>query len=255
MVNVFVVAHPNFKRRFDYITQHVRDRLGDKFETVGVVGKDADLSTDSANSELSYGQLGCALSHLSAYRLMVERGLPWAFIVEDDVILPGNIGEMVAYLGNNIQDGEIIQLNNWTGSKMYFCKPGATETPYGRLYYPLNAISLGSTPAYLISLSAARGILEANYPVKATADNFTFFYANGAFRTCRVLYPFPVKLKAFETTIWNVDSLKGYDIKRLAVRILKIILGPARYMKRVFLQRMKSKDVVICDSASEMQPS
>lgn len=252
MSNVFVVTHPYFKKRHDYITKHIHDKLGQPFETVGVVGKDVDRRKTALNPRLSPGQLGCALAHLSAYRKMVENELPWALVLEDDVILPNNINAIVSDLATRIESDEIIQLNNWTGSTMYFSKTGAIDTPNGKLLLPLDAKSLGSTPAYMIGLEAARNILAINYPVQVTADNFEYFYAHGAFRTCRVLYPFPVKMKAFETLIWNSAHLKGNDVKRLAIDTFKTVFKPLRYLRRVGVQYMKRKQVVLCDHPSSM---
>ena len=37
--------------------------------------------------KLSPAEIGCALSHLKVYKLMVERQLPYAIILEDDIEL------------------------------------------------------------------------------------------------------------------------------------------------------------------------
>jgi glycosyl transferase family 25 len=41
------------------------------------------------------GELGCALSHLAAYRLVVARKIPYALILEDDAWLNPNLPQLL----------------------------------------------------------------------------------------------------------------------------------------------------------------
>src|SRR5262245_54308049 len=40
------------------------------------------------HSALRPGEIGCYASHLTVMRLIVERGLPYALVLEDDAVLP-----------------------------------------------------------------------------------------------------------------------------------------------------------------------
>ena len=62
--------------------------LGSPIERISALSGPEAVATGLrvANPRLSDGEIGCAASHLRAYELLVERDLPCAFIVEDDVL-------------------------------------------------------------------------------------------------------------------------------------------------------------------------
>src|SRR5690606_1631962 len=55
---------------------------------------DADRARREGYS-LSPGEVGCALSHVSIYREMVNEGIPYAVILEDDVCLAPDFAKLL----------------------------------------------------------------------------------------------------------------------------------------------------------------
>ncbi len=107
------------------------------------------------------GELGCALSHMAVYRLMVERQLPYALVLEDDVILSDRFPDVLQmaeqYVNSNLP--QVILFSDWGGEGGSSYENGLQELQ-----------SAGCADAYLITLSAAKLILRVNQPVICVAD-------------------------------------------------------------------------------------
>lgn len=118
--------------------------------------------------ELSRGELGCALSHLSIYREMITLGSDYAVILEDDIYVGSSFKKFVDLLPQ-IQgdDWEMINLISDTRSTP-FGKPVFDIYRYSRFHNPSNR-----TAAYVIKQSAALKLLRHAYPIRFAADGLT----------------------------------------------------------------------------------
>jgi glycosyl transferase, family 25 len=56
------------------------------------------------------GELGCYLSHKKAWRTIKERKLPWAVVLEDDVLLPAGLGETLKTIEQNTHEFDMVHL-------------------------------------------------------------------------------------------------------------------------------------------------
>ena len=134
--------------------------------------------------KLSPAEIGCALSHLKVYKLMVKRQLPYAIILEDDIELVGDFAHLFqADAFKQIEQGipahepHVVQLSYVRRAYRY----GFTDVA-GTRYMRVRSFSAASSAfAYLLTLSAARKLLTENYPVWAPADNWLYGAKNGWF--------------------------------------------------------------------------
>jgi len=246
-MRIFAISIRRYRERYAYLSEHLHNYFGDEFEIVGVDGR--TLSNDAAAAiSLSPGQIGCSLSHIAAYRRIVELGLPCALIVEDDCILPHDIHTLLAQLEKTIRPGEAIQLYNWSLQPSEFSTRNAV--PVGRygLYYPMQMSGVGSTTAYIITRQAAEKLIRVNYPVKVTADNWSFFQRHGAVSVVRILHPSPVKIMPFESTIASSDQTIAAWIKRNA--LVQFLLS----IRRRALLRKRDSNVILVDQKSPYSP-
>jgi glycosyl transferase, family 25 len=101
-MNAYVINLDRSPDRRAHITAQLRG-TGMDYEVVsGVDGRDLDL-TDSMLVDPSLtsrcpfpaGAAGCALSHLAVYKRIREDGLHRALVLEDDVTLPTDLGDLV----------------------------------------------------------------------------------------------------------------------------------------------------------------
>lgn len=113
------------------------------------------------------GELGCALSHIAAYRLIVERQIPLALILEDDAWLNPNVPQLLeAIEGRYRPEDRNVFLLTWVAA--------ASKKKKGEFlwstYYVTDAKSAWCTHGYVVSRAAAEALIEALCPVRHLAD-------------------------------------------------------------------------------------
>jgi len=112
------------------------------------------------------GELGCALSHIGIYRLVRERSIPHALILEDDVWLNPNLPQILQAIEQKFSPGEgnlfLLGRANTVSTKKY-------ETLWSRYRIDEVRSALG-TYSYVVSNAAALALLNALYPVRNVAD-------------------------------------------------------------------------------------
>lgn len=121
-------------------------KLGIDFERIpGVMGVDIRHDTqiyDSAKAislnghDLSLSEIGCAYSHLLAYKKILEQNAPWAIVCEDDVLFPDNFKEVLnkldmssyEYVSFDYPEGGIVFIKHWIRSAVITSKGSIKKT-------------------------------------------------------------------------------------------------------------------------------
>lgn len=145
--------------------------------------------------KLSPAEIGCALSHLKVYELMVERQLPYAIILEDDIELAGDFAalfqdETFKQIEQDIPAHEphSVQLNYVRRAYRY----GFTDIVGTRYMRVRSYSATWSTAAYIITLPAAKKLLEERYPIWAPADDWNYSARELGWFTMHAISPNPV---------------------------------------------------------------
>jgi glycosyl transferase family 25 len=135
------------------------------------------------------GELGCALSHIEAYRLVVERKLPFALILEDDAWLNPNLPELLKAIEVQYPQSEknvfLLTWINAVGSR----KLGTLWSSY----HVVEVKSAFCTHGYVVSNAAAEALLKALHPVRHLADCWNWLRRH---RVVRVLAVVPTCITA-----------------------------------------------------------
>lgn len=146
-------------------------RLGIDFERIpAVYGKDLspeDLKMSfsvfrsfcAMGRKLTLGEIGCSLSHLAIYRKMIKAEIPYALIFEDDIVIDASITEKL------IEIEKMVTPNK--AQVILFSALGFKGGDENGIFQNNEAMC---TDGYVITLSAAKKIYHANYPVVTTAD-------------------------------------------------------------------------------------
>lgn len=127
---------------------------------------------------MSRSEIGCALSHLGIYRLMVEQGIASAVIFEDDIDLAPDVATLLDQ-GTGLpsifsaNDPAMVQLTHVRRGYRF----GARKIDRYEIVRPHGGVWL--TSGYFITLAAARRILEGAYPVRTVADHWLHFAREG----------------------------------------------------------------------------
>lgn len=104
MIKIFIINMPRSSSRREIMESRL-ESLGLQGEFIPAIdGMTLDRTALPTGTEpgLSPGEIGCYLSHLRAWSTVVERNLPYAVVLEDDVIIHAEMMRVV---------DEIIALN------------------------------------------------------------------------------------------------------------------------------------------------
>ena len=110
---------------------------------------------DRLASKLSPGEVGCYASHLSISQLILQRGVDHALVLEDDAVLPANLGAIML---------DLLDKLPWDWDLVHLCQdPTHAIKPVARLMQSRLLVRYSrvppSTVGYLIRRSGAKKFL------------------------------------------------------------------------------------------------
>jgi len=177
-MQIFVINLPRDAARREHMTRQLVP-LGLDYEIVaGVLG--AGLTAehrrqhyDDRKAKLRYSrsllpsEIGCALSHLKVYREIEARRLGCALVLEDDVVLPRDLGACLAECEATIDPArpEVWLLSPARGDE---APPARARLRSGRSVVPF--VSGVYTSSYIVTAASAKSMLAELYPVGDVAD-------------------------------------------------------------------------------------
>ncbi len=136
------------------------ERIG-AVEGLAVPAEFRDMFFDGAalHSRLKPGEVGCYASHLKAMKIIVEQGLDYALILEDDAILPADFQTIIAQVLARLPQGwDLVHICKDANRAV---KPVA-DLDHGRRIVRYSRVP-ETTTAYLVSRSGAEKFLK---PIK-----------------------------------------------------------------------------------------
>ncbi|MGY4829807.1 glycosyltransferase family 25 protein [Sphaerotilaceae bacterium SBD11-9] len=221
------------------------NEAGQAFEIFpGVYGKDLSdeelrRSYDAqaaacGRREMTLGEIGCALSHLGVYRAILERNLPFALVLEDDVKLGPDFARVLPQLEACLRvDTPQVILLNWVKLTSYVSTRRLSER---HVLAPVLNETWGAY-SYVLNRAAARSLLAALYPVRLPADIWDQFRREGL-ASVRAVVPYCTGISELNEQS-NLD-VRGFaaeaEAKRRAesgwVNLLR------RYLYRKFLYQL-----------------
>lgn len=190
-MKIFVINLPEDVERRRRVEEQLQ-RFGLAYEVVpavkgGLLGveqratqyDDVRFARNEGRSALP-GELGCALSHVGVYRRMLELGLPFALILEDDAWLNPNVPQLLEAIERqrNPESREVILLT-WV-AEAAVPKLGFVWSSY----YLSEIRAAWCTHGYVVTRAAAAALVEQLYPVRHLADCWNWLHRH---RIVRVL--------------------------------------------------------------------
>lgn len=215
----------------------------------GVEGRDLDLGDSRiidpvfADTMVDHpGVVGCALSHLQVYRQILDHGVEIACVLEDDVLLPTDLGILTDEITRHMEGADVVLLNFQSFAPCRISNVGAVQLPSSRLLVQIadedQALSAG---CYLITSEACARMVEAALPVRTPADSWAFFRREGAIDRLRCVVPMPVvQSPALRTTMSYYPRGSRYARVREAVASsrLPILRQALAFRRRRHLERL-----------------
>lgn len=203
-----------------------RQLKGMDYERIRAIeGSRLDLSR-VANTErvaewkelLTHNAVGCALSHLSAYRRLLNTRYDFAIFLEDDVELLPDFAEVVKHCAAKMPKDAATLLYFHGGSKR-FLKDGAVDLPCGRsLMRAETEWGAYAAAGYIIHRDTAKRLIDFNTPVYTTADSWGVFQREGIISGLYAVLPPITAPAAFSSDI-------GYSRKGRIVRAVERMTG------------------------------
>jgi glycosyl transferase, family 25 len=154
---------------------------------------------------VTVGAVGLCLTHKKVYEMMIQRNLPYALIIEDDIFINEYFESFLNKIEPLIQPGEIIllyykKLNSKKIGK-FSNQDSVKIDDSHKLLYPLDEMQFDMACAFIVTKEAAQGIIDVNTPVKVVADSWHYFYSNGGLKKMRCIYPAITYPADFKSTI------------------------------------------------------
>lgn len=218
-----------------------------------VIGKDLtleELNTKCDMKKINYfnrevewftkGVIGCTLTNQNTYRSMIANNDQMALLLEDDILLPDNFKDILTDIESKAVQGDVILLFFLTYNTVKLKLVDTKSTGRASFYIPLNPEQLHGGSAMVVTLEAAKKMLEYNTPVKMPPDSWRDFYEAGCINRLICIYPQPVDTADFGTTMGYV---KDGPAKKIAHSnsLTRFLLK----LKRKFHKRSKKKVEVV----------
>lgn len=142
------------------------------------------------------GGIGCAISHLRAFRLIAEERIPTALVLEDDAQISDHLPELLRRIEQELMDNEMLLLH---GLPTNGCQISThNEVPIGRghtIRYPMSTTHFWSALAMAFRLPVAERMAQMMFPIHTRGDWFEAFLDEGGYDVLRCVWPPPINPK------------------------------------------------------------
>lgn len=266
-MQVYVINLARSLDRRAHITAEM-EKAGLDYEIVTAVdGRTLDLEASDLidpslplKSPFPAGAAGCALSHFNIYRTILERGQGEALILEDDIVVPDDLGDLVENLTHHLSGAEVVLLNfsSRPPGPLKITPETGVRLPSGRMLgLPVDVHQLVNTGAYIITSEACSRLVEGLLPISRTADSWGYFSDEGMLDRVQCVLPQPVpKCPKFESLIGLYSlghGLKARLIGPVVRRKIPVLHQLIRY-RRVRIMRHWDR-VEVVDMPPIQKPS
>ncbi|ATP11455.1 glycosyltransferase family 25 protein [Aeromonas salmonicida] len=184
MIPVFVISLTRSQDRRAMVMKQM-EHLGIGFEffnavdgralTVVDLGKvDFSLAREYCGHDLSRAEVGCALSHIRLYELIVAQGIERCVILEDDVYLHMHFKAIIETIVTCNQ-ADIVFLHHGKAKRWPLLRQLPEGYRLARYMTPSKHSKRGvlSAAGYILTLTGAEKLLAKAYPLRMPADYLT----------------------------------------------------------------------------------
>ena len=180
------------------------------------------ISNDYPKNYLTKGEIGCALSHISVYKEIIDNNLPYALILEDDSVLKTEVPKFLKSFEEKDFKHGIYLLT----ADFYYMMNKKVKIGDFELYEITKAVR---TNGYIITNNAAKKLINFLYPIRYEADVFK------AFRLC-------AGIKIYGIVPHLIEAIKDHNLNSSidADRAL-LIKQRSKYRKSILKKDVKKR--------------
>ncbi|MBB1476923.1 glycosyltransferase family 25 protein [Shewanella sp. SG41-3] len=195
---VFLINLDSSTERFTFMDDQLK-QLGIEYQRISAVyGKDlhaTDISKvydpqtnlQKYDKKLNLGEIGCYLSHVQCWQMIIDQQLDYALILEDDSVLDPALMTVIQHIDNLSTDWDYIKLCHGRKQKGIVQSIALDER-----FSLSTCLKLpSSTRGQCVSLAGAEKLLATAYPIARPVDIDIQYWYEKQLR-CFVVRPFPV---------------------------------------------------------------
>lgn len=216
-MRVFLINLDRDKERFAFVGGQLK-RLNVDYERVS--GVDAKLLSPAERAKafspfrwwcamgrpVANGEIGCALSHYSIYRRMVDdETLAYCCILEDDVELSSQLASTLCTVERWIDPSkpQVVILNDH-------------QNKYGDLPSGIHQSRFGGTctDGYVLTRVAAKNLLEANLPILVPCDTWWRWVRQGRME---LFHAVPAVVHQRQDVFGSMTTVNRLDVAKLSL--------------------------------------
>ncbi|MDE1496128.1 glycosyltransferase family 25 protein [Xenorhabdus bovienii] len=199
-----------------------------------------EICPDFDKIALTLGEVGCSMSHLNAYKKMIDDDIPIALVLEDDVIFNDDLLPILSHLEKHstaLSATPYVFLLNKTNEYLESFKKPLIEN-----YKIVSVIDAACTFGYILNLSAAKKLYQYLKPVRFVADEWKLFREQGIIKLKGIIPPIiHTSFHSLDSSIGEREcSLTNLDIKnrrRTIFTQIKLLLW--RVFIRTWLKKIR----------------
>lgn len=217
-IHVFVISLPQDRLRLENLEKQLQ-KLNIPFSVVEAVNgmllseKELKESYDQKkalrlfNRELSKGEIGCALSHMSIYKKMITDSISHALILEDDAHILNS--ELLSILSNLKKlQSEKAPIATILSRAFSYIENKKVKLDGNHCTYDIYRAA--GTYGYFLTKTAAEILVKHLYPIYVVADKWEHFQER--FISVQALVPYAIGHSPASFTS-NIDMMGGRSRK------------------------------------------
>jgi glycosyl transferase, family 25 len=194
---------------------------------------DAEKAKKIFGRTLSLSEIGCTLSHLSVYNTVIDKKLPYALVLEDDVLISSYLSDVLPdCLKAMEEDKPMIFLLTpiFSYKNVNKIKIGKRYENYAVLgpqhyLYPIWSVNYCAA-GYIINKAACKVILKDQNPLHSPIDNWEYL-SNNKIVDIRALIPYVISFSSEGRNNSIIDKERkcismSKAKKRNAIRLLRV---------------------------------
>jgi len=209
-------------------------------------------SQSKIKRELALPELGCALSHRSIYKKMIDNNIKEALILEDDIEFDNKLLGLLSKKSLFPKNWELVLLGHHTGSSSYLSTRSSIwwkKNLYNDFNLKIPSEVSKGTYGYLINQNGAKKLFDELREIKMPIDHYT---GDNKFTNLYIIKPEIIKINKVMsdemTTMSDRENLqkskasKNIILKKIirALGLFKLIMFLVNNLKRIYpLRRYK----------------
>ena len=178
---------------------------GEKLSKVLLKKYNEKITFKNINRCMSLDEISCCISHIEIYKKIIKQRIPYALILEDDVILKKDLIGALNSIKNFPKNWKLINFCSDTKQKKI-------NQFFKKYYFTCFINGHNRTGAYLINYNSAKTLLKNAFPITRPPDLLTgdvFKWNESNLQETYGVKPNLVKLNNFPSTIQYRNTIFG----------------------------------------------